>query len=56
MRGVYRDRRDALLLGLARHCADRLRVLNAEAGLHVAALLTRGLDDGEVVRRMARPA
>jgi len=54
MRGVYRDRRDALLIGLARHCEDRLTVLNAEAGLHVAALLREGLDDGEVVRRMAR--
>jgi GntR family transcriptional regulator/MocR family aminotransferase len=54
MRGVYRDRRDALLIGLARHCADRLTVLNAEAGLHVAALLRGGPDDGEVVRRMAR--
>jgi GntR family transcriptional regulator/MocR family aminotransferase len=54
MRGVYRDRRDALLIGLARHCAERLSVLNAEAGLHVAALLRGGLEDGEVVRRMAR--
>jgi GntR family transcriptional regulator/MocR family aminotransferase len=54
MRGVYRDRRDALLMGLARHCEDRLTVLNAEAGLHVAALLRGGLDDEEVVRRMAR--
>ena len=53
MRGVYRDRRDALLTGLARHCADRLTVLNAEAGLHVAAVLRGRADDREVVRRMA---
>jgi GntR family transcriptional regulator/MocR family aminotransferase len=53
MRGVYLARRDALLTGLARHCGDRLRVLNADAGLHVAVLLSGGLDDGDVVRRMA---
>jgi GntR family transcriptional regulator / MocR family aminotransferase len=53
MRGVYRARRDALLNGLARHCADRLSVTNADAGLHLAALLEDGLDDRDVVRRMA---
>jgi GntR family transcriptional regulator/MocR family aminotransferase len=53
MRGVYRSRRDALLTGLARHCADRLSVFNADAGLHLAVLLKHGLDDGDVVRRMA---
>ena len=53
MRGVYRARRDALLSGLARHCADRLSVTNADAGLHLAALLEDGLDDRDVVRRMA---
>jgi GntR family transcriptional regulator / MocR family aminotransferase len=53
MRIVYRARRDALLAGLTRHCRDRLAVVNADAGLHVAALLSGGLDDEEVVRRMA---
>ncbi|MGH7573242.1 MAG: PLP-dependent aminotransferase family protein [Gemmatimonadota bacterium] len=53
MRGVYRERRDALLTGLARHCGDWLTVHNADAGLHVAAQLPAGLDDGDVVRRMA---
>ena len=53
MRGVYRARRDALLSGLARHCADRLSVTNADAGLHLAALLEDGLDDRDLVRRMA---
>ena len=52
MRGVYLGRRDALLTGLARHCGDRLTVLNADAGLHLAVLLPSGLDDAEVVRRM----
>ncbi len=53
MRGVYLARRDALLAGLARHCGNRLTVHNADAGLHVAVLLPAGLDDVEVVRRMA---
>ncbi|MGH8495429.1 MAG: PLP-dependent aminotransferase family protein [Gammaproteobacteria bacterium] len=53
MRGLYLERRDALLTGLARHCGDRLTVHNADAGLHVAALLSEGLDDNDVVRRMA---
>lgn len=53
MRGVYLARRDALLTGLARHCGDRLTVHNADAGLHVAVGLSAGLDDGDVVERMA---
>jgi GntR family transcriptional regulator/MocR family aminotransferase len=53
MRGVYRARRDALLTGLARHCANRLSVINADAGLHLAVLLEDGLEDRDVVRRMA---
>ena len=53
MRGVYLARRDALLAGLARHCGDGLTVHNAAAGLHVAVLLSAGLDDRDVVRRMA---
>ena len=53
MRGVYLARRDALLTGLARHCERRLTVHNADAGLHVAVLLPPGVDEREVVRRMA---
>jgi GntR family transcriptional regulator/MocR family aminotransferase len=53
MRGVYLDRRDALLTGLARHCGDQLTVHNADAGLHLAVLLSAGLNDEDVVRRMA---
>ena len=53
MRGVYLVRRDALLTGLARHCGGRLTVHNADAGLHVTALLPEGVDDEDVVRRMA---
>jgi GntR family transcriptional regulator/MocR family aminotransferase len=53
MRGVYRSRRDALLTGLARHCRDHLTVVNADAGLHLAVLLSDRPDDADVVRRMA---
>jgi GntR family transcriptional regulator / MocR family aminotransferase len=53
MRGVYLKRRDALLTGLARYCGDLLSVHNADAGLHVAVLLSAGVNDRDVVRRMA---
>jgi GntR family transcriptional regulator/MocR family aminotransferase len=53
MRGVYLGRRDALLTGLARYCGDRLTLHNADAGLHLAVLLPAGLDDADVVRRLA---
>lgn len=53
MRGVYLARRDALLTGLARHCGDWLTVHNADAGLHVPVWLSGGLNDEEVLRRMA---
>ncbi|WP_394841103.1 PLP-dependent aminotransferase family protein [Pendulispora brunnea] len=53
MRGVYLKRRDALLTGLARHCSGRLFVHNADAGLHVTVLLAAGMNDGDVVARMA---
>jgi GntR family transcriptional regulator / MocR family aminotransferase len=53
MRGIYLARRDALLAGLARHCASVLSVHNADAGLHVATLLPPGTDDVEVVSRLA---
>lgn len=52
MRVVYAERREALLAGLAEHCGARLSVHNADAGLHVTTLLTRGVDDCEVVARM----
>jgi GntR family transcriptional regulator/MocR family aminotransferase len=52
MRGVYRERRDALLDGLVRHCDGILAVHNADAGLHAATLLPRDVDDTAVVSRM----
>ena len=53
MRGVYLARRDALLAGLARYCGDRLAVVNADAGLHLALGLQGDLEDANVVQRMA---
>ena len=53
MRGIYLDRRQALLDGLARDCASSLTILNADAGLHVATLLHGGLRDEAIVARMA---
>lgn len=52
MRVVYRERRDALLAGLAQHCDGLLTLENADAGLHAATLLAPGIDDVEVVSRM----
>lgn len=54
MRPVYAARRNALLAGLARHCADFLTIHNGDAGLHVATLLRPDVDDVAVVRRMKR--
>ncbi|HEX8243139.1 MAG TPA: hypothetical protein VF541_06580, partial [Longimicrobium sp.] len=56
MRAIYLARRDALLAGLARHCAGVLAVHNADAGLHVATLLPEDTDDVEVVSRLAARA
>lgn len=52
MRSAYLERRDALLRGLARHCGDRLRVHNSDAGLHLTVLLREGIDDQDVVARL----
>ncbi len=52
MRQVYRERRDTLVEGLATHCGDAIALHNAEAGLHAATWLPRGVDDVEVVARM----
>ena len=54
MRSAYMERRDALLRGLASHCGDLLTVHNSDAGLHVTALLRPGLDDHDVVARLAQ--
>jgi GntR family transcriptional regulator/MocR family aminotransferase len=53
MRGIYLERRGALLTGLERYCAGHLTVFNADAGLHVAVELANEPDDRELVRRMS---
>jgi GntR family transcriptional regulator/MocR family aminotransferase len=54
MRDIYRRRRDALLAGLARHCAGKVTVHNADAGLHVPVWLPAGVSDLEVAQRLER--
>jgi GntR family transcriptional regulator / MocR family aminotransferase len=53
MHATYQRRRDALLAALNRRLGDQLRIVNAEAGLHLCAWLDKGVDDIEVVRRSA---
>ncbi len=53
MRVLYESRRDALLNGIDRHCADHLTVHNADAGLHLVARLAEGIDDRALLKRMA---
>jgi GntR family transcriptional regulator/MocR family aminotransferase len=53
MRLVYAQRRDALLDGIARHCADHLTVHNADAGLHLVTTLPARTDDRAVIAAMA---
>jgi GntR family transcriptional regulator/MocR family aminotransferase len=52
MRGIYLRRREAMLEGLARHCADVLTVVNADAGLHIPTMLSNGQRDTSVLQRM----
>jgi GntR family transcriptional regulator/MocR family aminotransferase len=51
---VYKSRREALIEGLAKHCAEELIVHNADAGLHIATLLARGQSDADALERMKR--
>ncbi len=48
MRPIYRERRDALLDALRRYLPD-VRTTGASAGLHVLALLPRGVDESAVL-------
>jgi len=50
MRPIYRERRDAMLDALARDL-PAVRTTGASAGLHVLALLPRGVDEGAVIER-----
>ena len=50
---VGRPVRVILVDGLARHCDGQLAVHNADAGLHLTALLPDGMDDADVVQRLS---
>jgi GntR family transcriptional regulator / MocR family aminotransferase len=50
---LYRERRSALVEGLRRHLGRRLRVVGAEAGIHLVALCDRP-GDRSISRRAAR--
>ena len=52
MRGVYRERLEALAAAAERHCGGALRLRPARTGLHVAADLA-GADAGRVSREAA---
>lgn len=54
MRGVYLERREALLQGIERHAAGLVPAYNADAGLHAALLLRAGLDDQLVLAELAK--
>ena len=54
MRSAYLERRDAVLRGLALHCADLVRVHNSDAGLHVTVMLRNDADDRGVAERLGR--
>ena len=53
MRAIYMSRRDALVEEIGRRLGDVLDIVNADAGLHLTALLPQGTDDREIARRAA---
>jgi GntR family transcriptional regulator / MocR family aminotransferase len=54
MRMLYMDRRAVLVDAIAKEAADRLEVIGAEAGMHLVALLPKGVNDVAVVQRAAK--
>ncbi len=54
MRALYLARRNALVDCLSETCGEVLKPYNADAGLHLTALLPVGVDDEELVRNAAR--
>jgi GntR family transcriptional regulator/MocR family aminotransferase len=54
MRMLYMERRRALVKAIRLHMGDLLEVMGAEAGLHLVALLPRGINDVLVSRNAAR--
>ncbi len=53
MRAIYQGRRDALVEAIRRRLDGILTIVNADAGMHLAAWLPAGIDDREVARHAA---
>jgi GntR family transcriptional regulator / MocR family aminotransferase len=53
MRSVYAERRDALIESVANELGDKVEVVGAQAGMHLATTLKRGADR-EIAGRAAR--
>jgi GntR family transcriptional regulator / MocR family aminotransferase len=54
MRMLYMDRRAALVDAIAKEAGGKLEVIGAEAGMHLVALLPKGVNDVAVVQRAAK--
>jgi GntR family transcriptional regulator / MocR family aminotransferase len=54
MRMLYMDRRKALIKAIHIQMSDMIEVVGAEAGMHLVALLPRGINDVMVSRRAAQ--
>ena len=53
MRTLYMERRDFLLQAIQTHLGGVLQVANSDAGMHLVALLPRGISDQRIVREAA---
>ncbi len=53
MRILYLERRTALVEAIQNHMSDTLEVIGAEAGMHLAAMLPRGVSDIALSRKAA---
>jgi GntR family transcriptional regulator / MocR family aminotransferase len=54
MRMLYMDRRATLVDAIAKEAGGKLEVIGAEAGMHLVALLPKGVNDVAVVQRAAK--
>ena len=53
MRMLYMERRTALVEAIQNQMSDKLEVIGAEAGMHLVALLPRGVSDVAVAKKAA---
>jgi GntR family transcriptional regulator/MocR family aminotransferase len=54
MRMLYMERQKSLVKAIRSQMGDMLEVIGAEAGMHLVALLSRGIDDVAVSRKVAQ--